>query len=182
MLLLAAGLGLAGCSTGRNQGPDISDDRYVTGDGKTILYPVGKRSTAPAVSGSTVDGGTLSLADQRGKVVVLNFWAEWCPPCNAESPALEQVYRSTKDSGVAFIGVNSRDERDKARAYEQDHLSYPSLFDPTGRVALKFPDVAVTLPTTIVIDRSGRVAAAIHDAVTADGLTKVVSQIAAERG
>lgn len=181
-LALASALALGGCAAGGGGGAAQVDggNRYVSGDGKTIEYPIARRAAAPEVSGQTLDGGTFDLAAQRGKVVVLNFWAEWCAPCVLESSALDSVYKSTKDSGVIFAGVNSRDEKDKALAFERDRLAYPSLFDPTGRVALKFQDVASTLPTTIVIDRTGRVAAVVHDAVTEEGLAALVRRIAAE--
>ncbi len=172
---------LAGCTgTGAAGAGTAGSNRYVAGDGRTIEYPVGKRIAAPDVTGDTLDGGRFDLASTRGKVVVVNFWAEWCPPCVLESAALESVYKSTKDSGVVFVGVNSRDEKDKALAFQADRLTYPSLYDPNGRVALKFRDVASTLPTTVVIDRQGRVAAAVHDAVTEDGLDALVKRIAAE--
>jgi peroxiredoxin len=171
----------AGCSSPNRTGADVGQNRYVQGDGKTVEYPVGKRDAAPAVAGQTLDGTNFSLAGEHGQVVVLNFWAEWCAPCVLESSALVGTYKSTKDSGVVFVGVNSRDEKDKAKAFQSNRLTYPSLFDPTGRVALKFADVASTLPTTVVVDRDGRVAAAVHDAVTEAGLTALVRQIAVER-
>jgi thiol-disulfide isomerase/thioredoxin len=183
---LAAALALAavgaGCSTGTNAVDQTNggSNRYVSGDGRTIEYPVGKRVTAPPVSGDTLGGGRFDLASVRGKVVVLNFWAEWCAPCVLESTALVSVYKSTKDSGVVFVGVNIRDDKDKALAFQTDRLTYPSLFDPAGRIAVKFRDVTSTLPTTIVLDRDGRVAAAVHDAVTEDGLAALVTRIAAE--
>ncbi|HKT03563.1 MAG TPA: TlpA disulfide reductase family protein [Rugosimonospora sp.] len=174
-------LALGGCSTGTGSAaPGTNTNRYVAGDGRTIEYPVAKRVAAPAVSGDTLGGGRFDLAAQRGRVVVVNFWAEWCAPCVLESSALESVHKSTQDSGVVFVGVNSRDEHDKALAFQTDRLTYPSLFDPAGRIALRFPDVASALPTTVVIDRQGRIAAAVHDAVTEAGLAGLVKQIAAE--
>jgi thiol-disulfide isomerase/thioredoxin len=182
VLVLLAGLALlAGCSTGTGAAaPSGNDNRYVAGDGQTVEYPVAKRVAAPEVSGGTLGDGTFDLAAQRGKVVVINFWAEWCAPCVLESGALDAVYKSTKDSGVVFVGVNSRDQKDLALAFQNHRLSYPSLFDPAGRIALKFRDVPSALPTTVVVDRAGRVAAAVHDAVTEDGLSQLVKRIAAE--
>jgi peroxiredoxin len=181
-LALCAALALlGGCATGTGAAAQTSGaNRYVSGDGRTVEYPVAKRVAAPRVSGDTLGAGTFDLAAERGRVVVLNFWAEWCAPCVLESTALVDVYKSTKDSGVVFVGVNSRDEKDKALAFQHDRLTYPSLFDPAGRVALRFRDVSSTLPTTLVIDRQGRVAAAVHDAVTEDGLRQLVRRIAAE--
>jgi thiol-disulfide isomerase/thioredoxin len=182
VLAAAALLALGGCSTGANAVDQTagSDNRYVSGDGKTIVYEAAKRAAAPAVTGTTLDGKSYDLADQKGHVVVINFWAEWCPPCRAESDDLEQVHQSTKDSGVDFVGVDIRDDKDKAEAFVNERSTYPSIFDPAGRVALNFRDVPPqTLPATLIIDRSGRIAAVIRDVVLKDKLTELVDQVAA---
>ncbi|MBO0869860.1 MAG: TlpA family protein disulfide reductase [Micromonosporaceae bacterium] len=166
-LAFAATFAAAGCSTGGSRSG-------------TVVFPVKDRKPAPPVTGHTLEGAPYSLADQRGKVVVLNFWATWCAPCVQEATALEATYESTKDSGVTFLGVNVHDIQDKALAFQSGRLTYPSLFDPPSSVALNFPDLAVTVPSTVVIDRQGRVAAAVRTAVTQDGLTALVRQIATE--
>ncbi len=184
LVLAAVAVALAGCTTGHdavNQTGSL-DSRYVAADGKTIVYPLGQRKDAPPVHGSTVDGGTADLASLKGSVVVMNFWAAWCPPCRLESTDLEAVYKSTKDSGVAFLGVNSRDQEDSAKSFEDARLTYPSLFDPNGKIALSFADVPPTaLPCTLIIDRSGKVAVVIRNGVTQASLTPLVQQIAAEK-
>jgi peroxiredoxin len=184
LALTAAAVALSGCSTGAGavRATDSGSNRYVAGDGKTIVYPAAQRKDAPAVQGSTVDGGTADLASLKGSVVVMNFWAAWCPPCRLESTDLEKVYKSTKDSGVAFLGVNSHDEKDSAKSFEDARLTYPSLFDPAGKVALSFADVPPTaLPCTLIIDRTGKVAVVIRNGITQDSLTPLVQQIAAEK-
>jgi len=110
---------LSGCSTGRDAtDPNAGGgNRFVAGDGRTVVYARADRKPAPAVQGSTVDGGSFDLASVRGHVVVLNFWASWCAPCRLEAADLEAVHLSTKDSGVRFVGVDSRDERDAAKAF-----------------------------------------------------------------
>ena len=129
---------LAGCTTGQGTG---NDNRYVAGDGKTVVFAVADRKAAPALSGSTFDGGSFDLATLRGKVVVVNFWASWCPPCRLEAADLEATHQSTKDRGVSFVGVDSRDQKDAAAAFLAGRITYPSLFDPEGRIALRFSDV-----------------------------------------
>jgi peroxiredoxin len=175
----------AGCSTGADAVSETAGDsnRYVAGDGKTIVYDAGQRKAAPAITGSTLDGAKYSLAAQRGNVVVMNFWASWCPPCRLESPALEDTYQATKADGVTFLGVNSRDEQDDAKSFEAaKRITYPSLFDPNGRVALDFADVPPTaLPCTLIIDRSGKIAAVIRNVVTEDKLTPLIDQVSAEK-
>lgn len=183
LVLAAAVLALAGCTGGHDAVAQTgsADSRYVAADGKTLQYAPGQRKDAPDVKGSTVDGGSADLASLKGKVVVMNFWAAWCPPCRLESTDLESVYKSTKDSGVVFLGVDSRDEKDSAKAFQDARLTYPSLFDPNGRVALQFSDVPPTaLPCTLIIDRNGKVAVVIRNGVTAASLTPLVQQILAE--
>jgi thiol-disulfide isomerase/thioredoxin len=182
LAVLTIGL-LAGCSTGRDAANQSTGggNRYVAGDGRTIVYPVAQRRPAPEVKGSTVDGGAFDLTSVRGHVVVLNFWASWCAPCRAEAAGLEAVHLSTKDSGVSFVGVDSRDEKDAALAFLAGRVTYPSLFDPAGRIALRFADVPpTTLPATLIVDRAGRIAAVIRAGVTEAALARLVGQIAAE--
>jgi thiol-disulfide isomerase/thioredoxin len=174
---------LSGCSTGRNAVDQTAGggNRYVAGDGRTVVFAPKDRKPAPVVRGSTVDGGSFDLGSVRGHVVVVNFWASWCAPCRLEAGELEAVHLSTKDSGVRFIGVDSRDEQDAARAFLAGRVTYPSLFDPAGRIALRFTDVPpTTLPATLIVDKAGRVAAVIRASVTQDALTKLVDQIGAE--
>jgi thiol-disulfide isomerase/thioredoxin len=182
LLIVLAAL-LTGCSTGKDAVNENagSDNRYVAGDGKTIVYPVADRKAAPAVTGSTLDGTSFDLASRKGHVVVLNFWASWCPPCRLESADLEAVHQSTKDSGVDFVGVDIRDEKDAAASFVAGRVTYPSLFDPSGRIALRFADVPpTTLPSTLIVDKAGRVAVVIRNTVRQDDLAKLVAQTAGE--
>ncbi|MDI1461852.1 TlpA disulfide reductase family protein [Catellatospora sp. KI3] len=167
----AALLALTGCG-----GADDADTALV------LRIAPGDRKPAPAVSGDLLTGGSYDLAALRGKVVVLNFWASWCPPCRREAPDLELVYQATKTSGVEFVGVNHRDGRDAAKAFESAKTSFPSIFDPAGRLALRFTEIPPAgTPTTLIIDRQGRVAAAIRKATSVDELSPIVREIAAEQ-
>jgi thiol-disulfide isomerase/thioredoxin len=182
VLLLGGAAALSGCTAGLGSASPGSGggDRYVAGDGRTIVFAEPDRRAAPPVHGSTVDGQTIDLASEHGNVVVLNFWASWCAPCVAEAADLEAVYLSTKDDGVRFVGVDSRDDRDKAKAFMAGRITYPSLFDPPGRIALAFSDVATTLPATVILTRSGKVAAVVRGAVGRAELSALVRQLAAE--
>jgi peroxiredoxin len=179
---LLALLLLAGCETGRGAGaPGDGANRFVAGDGRTIVYAQADRKPAPSVQGSTVDGGSFDLATVKGHVVVVNFWASWCAPCRLEAADLEAVHLSTKDSGVTFVGVDSRDEKDAARAFAAGRVTYPSLFDPAGRIALRFADVPpTTLPATLLIDKDGKIAAVIRAAVNQADLAELIKRLTGE--
>lgn len=154
------------------------------GPGEASLreYPARERPAAPEVAGETLNGGSLALADLRGQVVVVNVWASWCPPCRAETDDLEAVYQATQDLDVAFVGINIRDDRDKAVGFVEGRVTYPSIFDPASEYALGFqdPPPPVGPPATLVIDRSGGVAVAIYRVVGPVELEQIVTRIAAE--
>ena len=140
-----------------------------------------QRSAAPEIAGELLTGGRYDVADQRGQVVVVNFWGSWCAPCRAEADDLEATYQATKGSGVTFLGINVQDSRDKAIAFEEGYgISYPSIFDPGSRLALAMDVPPNTIPATVVLDREGRIATVIRAAVKQDGLQPIVERIAAE--
>nr|WP_230417108.1 TlpA disulfide reductase family protein [Micromonospora tarapacensis] len=139
-----------------------------------------QRSAAPRIVGELLGGGSYDVAEQRGQVVVVNFWGSWCAPCRAEADDLEDTYQATRDSGVTFLGINVQDSRDKAIAFEEGRVSYPSIFDPGSRLALAMEIPPNTIPATVVLDREGRIATVIRAAVTQDGLRPIVERIVAE--
>jgi thiol-disulfide isomerase/thioredoxin len=166
-VLAALGL-LAGCGSGAktDQGPLIS---------------VGQRTVAPAVNGELLNGGWFDLAAHKGEVVVINFWASNCAPCRTEAPELDATYNATKGDGVAFLGISVRDERDKALSYLTDIKSpYGSLFDPSGETALDFKVPPTTIPSTLVIDRVGRLASVFYGVVYQKQLEPAIRQLLAE--
>jgi cytochrome c biogenesis protein CcmG, thiol:disulfide interchange protein DsbE len=102
--------------------------------------------------------GEGSLADYRGQVVVLNFWASWCPPCIDELPLLERTQRRIESRGATVLGVNYKDIPEDALEFvRRFRLSYPNLRDRDGEYAEDF--AAVGFPETFVVDRRGRIAA-----------------------
>jgi len=186
--LLAAALvaGLTGCggSTG-GAGRSGAEQAFVAGDGSVQTVPVADRKPAPALAGTTLTGDRFDLSTLRGKVVVLNVWASWCGPCREEAPNLEQVYHATKNDGVAVVGLNIRDEPDNARAFERKFgISYPSVVDRDSQLLVAFrgtlPPTAI--PTTLVIDREGRMAARALTPLTEPMLHDLLAPIIAERG
>jgi thiol-disulfide isomerase/thioredoxin len=180
--LVLAALSLAGCSgPGADRG--APDKGYISGDGTVTLMAAADREGAVTFAGTTLDGERFDVADHRGEVVVVNVWGSWCPPCIAEAPALERVWEQTRSQDVQFVGVNTRDQNAAARAHERRFdISYPSIDDDGGRVLLAFrgtlPPLAI--PSTLVLDRTGRVAARVLGKVGAGTLRGVVDDVLAE--
>ena len=116
----------------------------------------GERPQAPAFTLSRVDRqGTLSLADLRGKAVVVNFWASWCVPCKQEAPVLEQAWRQHRDEGLVVLGVDFNDLRSDALGFmKHQGVTYPVVYDRDGAVVAKFG--ATGVPETFFVDRRGR--------------------------
>lgn len=174
LLALLTALALVGCG---DQG--WRDACRGTPEGFIECAP-GDRPAAPEVRGELLDGGQYDLTQDRGQVVVVNFWGSWCAPCRAEADDLESTYQATRDKGVRFLGINVQDGRDKAQAFEEGRLSYPSLFDPASRLALAFEVPPNTIPATVVLDRQGRIAVVIRSAIQRATLEPIVTRIAAE--
>jgi peroxiredoxin len=121
-----------------------------------VGYPAG--TLPPPFTAGTLDARPLSMADLRGKVVVVNFWASWCVECRAEMPALEGLHREFTSRGLAVIGVNVREDVGTARRYAaQMGLTFPVVLDPNGTIPTAYG--VVGLPTTVVVARDGRAVA-----------------------
>ena len=144
------------------------------------VYPAGERGAAPVVAGDLVEGGTYDLAAHADEVVVINFWASWCAPCRVERDDLEATYQATKAARVAFLGINIRDDRDKAKQFAAGQVTYPSIFDPASKLALTFKVPPTSLPATVILDRQHRIAAMIRKPMLRADLEPIVAQIAAE--
>jgi thiol-disulfide isomerase/thioredoxin len=140
-----------------------------------------QRPPVSGVTGELLDGGAYDLENDRGKVVVVNFWGSWCAPCRAEADDLEKTYQATKAKDVTFVGVNTRDERDAAKAFERGYqVTYASLYDYEGKAGLKFDVTQNAIPSTLILDRQGRIAVGIRRATTISELQPLVEKIAAE--
>lgn len=158
---LLLGATLVGCSSDQSTG----DKGYVGGDGTVALVPVAKRVAPDPVSGTTLQGKPVSLSDYAGKPVVVNVWGSWCGPCRAESGKLTAAAKKLGSSGQ-FLGINVRDpgSKDKSLAFERRFkITYPSIYDPSGRTLLAFNGKVTlsSIPSTVVIDSKGRIAANI---------------------
>lgn len=144
-----------------------------------LIYGLAARPATQLVQGNPVpdfelealDGTTINLGAQLGKVLVLNFFASWCDPCQREAPALEQAWREYKARGVQFYGIAYKDAAPKAQAFlDQFDVSYPSGADPRSEIARSYGVTGV--PETFVIDQQGRLVHRFVGEITADELTE----------
>ncbi|GAA1558677.1 TlpA disulfide reductase family protein [Brevibacterium picturae] len=178
--LLAVTLGaITGCAPADKGVEDTSgsnDQGYVAGTGVITQIPESQRSTPVQLAGNTTNGDAFDLQEWQGSPVVLNLWYAACPPCREEAPDLQESYESFSEEGVAFLGINVRDEAAAANAFaRQFGITYPSMLDKEGRAVAALsgllPPQAV--PSTVVLDANGRPAArvvGIVDRSTLDGL------------
>jgi len=163
---------MVACSNGGTMGTD--EQSFIAGNGVATFIPQADRKAAPAISGPTLDGGSFTAS--TGKVLVLNVWASWCSPCRAEAPALQEL--SMKHPEVQFLGVLTRDSLVAARAFvERFGIQYPSLVDDA--ILLKFHGQLTpnAIPTTLIIDTQGRIAARVSGEVTYSALEDLIERV-----
>lgn len=187
-LAVAGALVLSACGGGDDGGTGStgSQSNYVQGTGTVTQVKRSDRQDAPELSGETVDGGTVDVADYRGKVVVLNVWGSWCPPCRAEMPHLVKIANEMESEGVRFVGINTRDtDKAPAKRFEEEYeVPYPSLYDPSGKLLLRFPKGSLNpqaIPSTLVLDRDGKIAARALKALSEDELRDMLKPVVAEK-
>lgn len=159
---------LAGCVSSDSlaqQYRDGNEKGYIAGDFRVVEIPEADRGEPVVFEGVTETGESVSSDDYRGGVLVVNFWYAACGPCIVEAPLLEEVWQEYQEQGVAFLGVNTYDQPATALSFARDNnVTYPSVIDVNdGKVKLAFAQVTPiqATPTTLVIDRQGRVAARI---------------------
>ncbi|WP_350280728.1 TlpA disulfide reductase family protein [Kribbella sp. HUAS MG21] len=179
---VVAGLLLAvtACSSGQDAAQNRQGQAgFVSGNGNVSVFAAADREQAPALTGETLDGKTWTLSDQVGKVVVLNVWGSWCPPCRKEAPDLVAASKELGPS-VQFIGLNTRDlDKAPARKFVKEFgVPFPSIYDPNGKALLRFRGQIspAAIPTTLVIDKNGKVAGRVVGEVTKQTLLGMVAE------
>jgi thiol-disulfide isomerase/thioredoxin len=187
-LVGAVMIALTGCSTGDDAVAQGGTFEFVAPCGQTDIFydPPQDRGRPGPLSGPDLldPAKTRSLDDYAGKVVVINVWGQWCGPCRTEITELQQVYDATRSMGVAFLGIDVRDNnRDAAKDFVVDRrITFPSIYDPPMRTMIAFGGRYPTtvIPSTVVLDREHRVAAVFLRELLAEDLQPVVERLARE--
>jgi len=181
--VLLASTGLTACSDDVGSSGDAG---FVSGKGVITRLAVDDRKEPGEVAGETLEGEPISLEDFEGRTVVLNVWGSWCAPCRAEAPDLVAASEELADDDVEFLGINSRDlDRAAAQAFQRRfEVPYPSIYDQQGKTLLAFRGTLSpnAIPSTVVIDAEGRVAASVIGEVSRSTLVGLVEDVMAGEG
>ncbi|MDO4898203.1 MAG: TlpA disulfide reductase family protein [Rothia sp. (in: high G+C Gram-positive bacteria)] len=180
--LLGAASLLSACSSNDDSlaaQADAGDSKgYIAGDGSVTEYAEAERGEPVEFENELFDGTTISAESLRGKPVLLNFWYAGCAPCRAEAPHLNELYKTFGEK-VTFLGANVRDEKGTAEAFEKNFgVEYPSYRDINGKVLLGLSKYvpAQAVPTTVVLDKKGRVAARILGQIDASIVRTILEE------
>ncbi len=184
LLAGSAAVLLTSCSGGAigASNPVSNGQSFVGGSYSSTYYRPGSRPLAPDISGATLTGRSFRLAQDRGDVVVLNFWGSWCTPCRHEAPALAALAAHFATAPVRFVGDNVLDYSASAQAFErQFNVHYPSLDDHGEQIVLAFHSTVPpnAIPSTLVIDRTGHIAARVVGEVSYAQLKALIDRVLA---
>lgn len=186
-LAALAVLAVTGCTEDPNsvaaQAKAGDQKGFVSGDGSVETIALEDRGEPVTMSGTLLDGSSWDIGSTRGKVLVLNVWGSWCAPCVAEAPDLQEAWegQQAKKAPVEFMGIDFREEAARGAAFvRKAGITYPSLSDKAGLTLLRLQGKAPTVPTTLVLDREGKIAARVNGPVSATTLTGLVDDVVAE--
>jgi peroxiredoxin len=182
-IVAAAAILVLFTSCSSNNELEQGSDSYVSGDGTVSEFSLNDRGEPIEFTGQTDTGQTVTAEQYLGEVLVVNFWYAACPPCRVEAPWLEELAQQFAEDGVQFLGVNVRDSAATAQSFASTFgISYPSVIDLDGSVALAFTGLAspTAVPTTIVFDREGRPAARVVGLIDKSILESLIAGILAE--
>jgi thiol-disulfide isomerase/thioredoxin len=170
---VASALALSGCATDDSLAEQFragTGQGFISGDGAYTVIAEADRGEPIEFTGVVENGDTVSTDAYRGEVLVVNFWYAGCPPCRLEAPDLEKLSQQFIPDGVSFLGVNIYDQAATALSFADEFgVTYPSVLDVNdGSVRLAFAGQVApnAVPTTLVLDREGRVAARVSGLLT----------------
>ncbi len=120
------------------------------------LTPMKNTPNAPAFKLIDMDDAVHKLADYKGKPVIINFWATWCPPCREELPSMNRAWKKVKDEGIEMLAINVGEDEDTIFAFSGEYpIDFTVLLDESGKEISKWPIKG--LPTTFVLDPDGKI-------------------------
>jgi thiol-disulfide isomerase/thioredoxin len=158
---------------------------FIGSASRVTVVPPDQRRPVATITGPRLGGtGSVSSTDFAGRVLVVNVWGSWCPPCRQEAPDLQAASQATR-SKAAFLGITTKDaDPANAEAFVRAFkITYPSIYDPDGTALLAFdrelPPSAI--PSTLVIDAHGRLAVRVLGTISRQSLVDIVDDIAAGR-
>lgn len=162
--LLVTGAGWAAVEVARGSTPETSASTSTRTAGPVTEYPLTERGEPVQLSGTSLTDASLDVADYRGQVVVLNVWGSWCVPCREEAPTLARLSEEYAAQGVQFLGIDIKDNRASALAFQTRYgIEYPSIEDTDGRALLSLTSYvpAQAVPVTLVLNAEGTVASRV---------------------
>jgi peroxiredoxin len=161
--LLITGLGLVGC-----EGDESAESAGLEG--------ITQGKVARDFTLESLDGTRVFLSDYRGQVVLVNFWATWCPPCQEEIPDLEAAYQAHRHDGLVILGIDVEEPAPLIESFLDDvEMTYPILLDQTAKVYREYR--APGLPMTLVLDREGVIQVRHPGYLSAEQLAGYLDQV-----
>lgn len=176
-------LGLAACSQESGNDTDVANQGYQSGDGSVRTWTANERGDSVVLTGTDYEGNAVDTATMDGDVIVLNTWYAACPPCRVEAADLLEVATERADEGVSFLGINRTDDAGAAQAFEREFgITWPSINDASGTAIATLAGVVPikAVPTTVVLDREGRVAARVLGQVEKSTLNSLIDDVVNE--
>lgn len=174
---------LAGCASTAGLTAGGEQAGYVSGDASVTTWDTGSRPGPIDLTGTDYSGQPVDVSAWRGDVVLVNTWYAACPPCRAEAPDLATIATDYAAKGVHAIGLNFTDEAGAAQAFERTFaLPYPSIQDTDGSAVASLQGTVPVqaVPTTVLLDRKGHVAARILGAADPSTMRTLLDELLAE--
>ncbi|WP_435299325.1 TlpA family protein disulfide reductase [Timonella sp. A28] len=174
---------LTACAQESGNSTDVVDQGYQSGDGSVRTWPVSERGESVVLTGTDFEGNPVDTSEFDNEIVVLNTWYAACPPCRAEAPDLLAIATERDSEGVHFVGINRTDEAGAALAFEREFgITWPSIQDTSGQAIATLAGVVPikAVPTTVVLDKQGRVAARVLGQVEKSTLNTLIDDVLAE--